>query len=117
MLYIVGTQKEAEKLMELLPEEVFVEVVGTAKIIDETYGAERDVFEEDGGYICIVENDTDATELNEKREIDLYTTDPEYCTKLSDGWLNVLILCNNEFAITVLLSTQVTVSERFCDEL
>jgi|GEM_PF-2719987 hypothetical protein len=117
MLYIVGTQKEAEKLKELLPEEVFVEVMGTAKIIDETYGAERDIFQNDGGYVCIVENDTDVTDLNSKYEVDLYTTAPEYCTKLSDGWLNVLILCNNEFAITVLLSTSTTVSERFCDEL
>ena len=117
MLYIVGTQKEALKLKELLPEEVFVEVMGTAKIIDEAYGSERDIFENDGGYVCIVENDTDVAELNSKYEVDLYTTNREYCTKLSDGWLNVLILCNNEFAITVLLSTQTTVSERFCDEL
>ena len=117
MLYIVGTQKEAIKLKELLPEEVFVEVMGTAKIIDETYGAERDVFESDGGYVCIVENDSDVTELNSKYEVDLYKTEPEYCTKLSNEWLNVLILCNNEFAITVLLSTQTAVSERFCDEL
>lgn len=117
MLYIVGTQKEALKLKGLLPEEVFVEVMGTAKIIDETYGSDRDVFENDGGYVCIVENDNDVTELNSKYEIDLYTTDPEYCTKLSSEWLNVLILCNNEFAITVLLSTQTAVSERFCNEL
>ena len=117
MLYIVGTQIEAKKLKKLLSKEVFVEVMGTAKIIDETYGADRDVFEGDGGYICIVENDVDVTELKTKYEVDLYTTDPEYCTKLSEGWLNVFILCNNEFGITVLLSTQTTVSERFCDEL
>ncbi|MDD3571255.1 MAG: hypothetical protein PHY44_09170 [Lachnospiraceae bacterium] len=117
MLYIVGTQKEAKKLKKLLPKKVFVEVMGTAKIIDETYGADRDVFEEDGGYICIVENDTDVTELKTKYEMDLYTTNPEYCTKLSKEWLNVLILCNNEFAITVLLSTKTAVSERFCDDM
>ncbi|MEA5083672.1 MAG: hypothetical protein VB018_05905 [Lachnospiraceae bacterium] len=117
MLYIVGTQKEAIRLKELLPEEVFVEVMGTAKIIDETYGSDRDIFENDGGYICIVENDTDVIELNSKYEVDLYTTAPEYCTKASDKWLNVLIICNNEFAITVLLSTQTAVSERFCDDM
>jgi hypothetical protein len=91
--------------------------MGTAKIIDETYGSNRDVLEDDGGYVCIVENDSDVTELKTKYEVDLYTTDPEYCTKLSNDWINVLILCNNEFAITVLLSTQTAVSERFWDEL
>lgn len=69
MLYIVGTQKEAENLKGLLPNEVFEEVSKIAKILDDNYGADRDVFEEDGGYICIVENDTDVAELNSMKWI------------------------------------------------
>ena len=117
MLYIVGTQKEAEKLQGLLPEEVLAEVTRIAKILDDNYGEDRDVLEEDGGYVCIVENDTDVAELNAKHEVDLSEVTPEICTKISDGWLNGLILCSNEFGINVICSTQTTVSKRFWNEL
>lgn len=117
MLYIVGTQKKAEKLQGLLPKEVFEEITRIANILDDNYGVDRDIFEEDGGYICIVENDTDVAELNAKHEVDLSEAIPEICTKISDGWLNALILCNNEFGINVILSTQTAVSKRFWNEM
>ncbi|KXL52886.1 hypothetical protein CLNEO_19100 [Anaerotignum neopropionicum] len=113
MLYIVGSQKEAEKLEGLLPKEVFQEVTRIAEILDDNYGADRDVFEEDGGYICILEKDSDVVELNTRHEVDLSEATPEICTKFLDGWLNALILCNNEFGINVILSTQTAISKRF----
>lgn len=117
MLYIVGTQKEAENLKGLLPNKVFEEVSRIAKILDENYGADRDVLEEDGGYICIVESANDVSELNARHEIDLSEVTPEICTKISEGWLNALILCNNEFGINVICSTQTTVSKRLWNEV
>lgn len=113
MLYIVGTQKEAEKLEGILPKDIFAEVTRIAAILDENYGEERDVFEDDGGYVCIVEKDSDVAELNARHEIDLSEVIPELCTKISDGWLNGLILCSNEFGINIILSTQTAVSKRF----
>lgn len=117
MLYIVGTQKEAEKLQGLLPEAVLAEVTRIAKILDDNYGEDRDVLEEDGGYICIVESDNDVAELNAKHEVDLSEAIPEICTKISDEWLNALILCSNEFGINFICSTQTTVSKRFWKEM
>ena len=117
MLYIIGTQKDSEKIKGLFPIEVFKEVSDISNILDENYGSDRDVFEDDGGYICILENNNDVEELKSKYELDLYEAIPEYCTKLSDEWLNVFILCNNEFGINVILSTQTTISKNFSSEL
>ena len=55
MQHIVGTQKEAERLQGVLSEEVLAEVTRIANILEDNYGEDRDVLEEDGGYICIVE--------------------------------------------------------------
>ena len=96
---------------------MFEEVSRIAKILDDNYGADRDVLEEDGGYICIVESDNDVLGLNTKHEVDLSEVTPEICTKISDGWLNALILSNNEFGINVICSNQITVSKRFWNEM
>ncbi|MCI1958004.1 MAG: hypothetical protein LKJ25_00065 [Clostridia bacterium] len=113
MLYIIGTQKDSEMIKGLFPIEVISEITNISKILNENYGSDRDVFEDDGGYICIIENDNDVKELKAKYELDLYEAIPEYCAKLSDEWLNVFILCNNEFGINVILSTQTTISKNF----
>ena len=115
MLYIIGTQKEAEKVKGLFSNEVFTAVSGIAKILDEAYGEDRNIFEDDGGYVCIVENNIDVEELKTKHQLDLEETIPEYCTKLSDEWLHIFLLCNNEFGINIILSTQTTVSKGFYD--
>ena len=113
MLYIIGTQKDSENIKGLFTIEVISEVTNISKILDENYGSDREIFEDDGGYICIIENDKDVEELKSKYELDLYEAIPEYCTKLSDEWLDVFILCNNEFGINVILSTQTTISKSF----
>ncbi len=113
MLYIVGTQKEMEKLEGILPKDIFAEVTRIAQILDENYGADRDVFNGDGGSICILEEESDVGELNERNEVDLAEVTPEFCTKISEGWLNALILFNNEFGINIILSTKTAVSKRF----
>lgn len=117
MLHIIGTKKEAEQLEGMFPKEIFLEVIGIATIIEENYSSDRDVFEDDGGYICIVQSDHDVAELKSQYELDLESITPEYCTKISDDWINILILCNNEYAISVILSTKTTIAERFYDEM
>ncbi|WMI80553.1 hypothetical protein [Anaerotignum sp. MB30-C6] len=115
MLYIIGTKKEAERLKGLFSNEVFTAVVGIAKILDEAYGEGRNIFEDDGGYVCIVESNLDVDKLKAKYQLDLEEAIPEYCTKLSDEWLQIFLLCNNEFGINIMLSTQTTVSKNFYD--
>jgi hypothetical protein len=78
MLYIIGTHKDSEKIKGLFPIEVISEVTNILKILDENYGSDREIYEDDGGYICIIENNKDVEELKSKYELDLYEAIQEH---------------------------------------
>jgi hypothetical protein len=70
-MFKVGTVAELEELVELrkkIPEEVYQEALRIATYLDETYGAERDVELDDGGYIYIAENREDWDDFNNTME-------------------------------------------------
>lgn len=106
MLHIIGTQKDLQNFEGLVSNEVYQRVTTISIILDENYGSDRNIYEDDGGYICIVENDNDTEELKVLHGLDLSSMTPEYCTSLSDKWVELLVLCNNEFGISIFLSKE-----------
>ncbi|NMM65128.1 hypothetical protein HBE96_21320 [Clostridium sp. P21] len=106
-------RKEIESI-NYLPLEVVNVVSEIAAILDDNYGEERNA-DDDGGYILVVENEEDIKKLNDETGIDVTTAIPEYVDliKCSNGeeYTNSLILCNNDFGISLIIHLSLTSKE------
>ncbi|ACA44903.1 hypothetical protein FDC22_02895 [Clostridium botulinum] len=90
-----------EKLIQKLPLEVQVSIRKILKILDDEYGKDRDKYEDDGGYVVVIEKKEDFKELEDKAYIDCNKVIAEYVDKIvcSSGevYTNSLIICNNAY--------------------
>lgn len=105
-------KKNDLKLTYHLPQEVQDKAAGIIENLDSIYGINRHT-ESDGGYIAILTNTSDLEVLAEYLDMDLETDAiPEYVetlpTSLGQTYSNTLILCNNDFAITILMPLEIT---------
>ncbi|MEW9080897.1 hypothetical protein [Terrisporobacter glycolicus] len=79
--------------------EVIKEIVG---ILDTEYGDDINKYEDNGGYVVVIEKKEDLKELKDKTYIDCYEVIAEYVDKIvcSSGevYTNSLIICNNDYA-------------------
>jgi hypothetical protein len=116
MLYKAGTVKEMKQIIGKspnLPEEVCREALRLAKILDDVYGADRDVDKDDGGFVLIAENIQDIALIN-REHIDMDRNTYETVTILKcekEPYINVFFLCNNEFGINILMPMIITPSQ------
>lgn len=97
-----------------LPLEVINVVSEIVTILDENYGEERNA-NDDGGYILVVENEDDINKLNDEIGIDISTAIPEYVDLIrcsnSEEYTNSLLLCNNDFGISLIIPLSLTAKE------
>lgn len=98
--------KEKERI-KVLPQEVQDTILGILKILDSEYGADRKKYEDDGGYVVVIEREEDFKGLKDKTYIDYDDVIAEYVDKIvcSNGeiYTNSLILCNNDYAISLII--------------
>lgn len=102
----IAYSKEKE-IFRNMPQEVQETVREILQILDSEYGADRNKYEDDGGYVIVVEKKEDFKELKNKTYIDCNTVIAEYVDKIvcSNGevYTNSLILCNNDYAISIII--------------
>lgn len=107
----VSHLNEKERL-KALPQEVQETIQGILQILDSEYGADRDKYEDDGGYVIVIEKDADFQEIEDKAYINCDDVIPECVDKIvcSDGkvYTNSLILCNNDYAISLIIPIELT---------
>lgn len=103
--------REKDK-MKLLPLEVQETIQGILQILDTEYGADRDKYENDGGYVIVVEKNEDFEEIKDKTYIDCDDIIAEYVDKIlcsnAEVYTNSLILCNNDYAISLIIPMELT---------
>lgn len=116
MLYIVGTVQQAEKTRGIFSPVIFQRVFELAEILDENYGKDRNIFGDDGGYICIVENESDIKELKLSYGVDIGMLTEEYSNPITDDYIEVLFLFNNEFGMTLIAPIELEPIKRFSNE-
>jgi len=95
-----------------LPVEVQEKIADIMESLDSNYGTKRGS-DGDGGYVVVLENEDDLAALGEGLDIDLETDAmPEYVetipTSTGQTFTNTLILCNNEYGITILMPLAIT---------
>jgi hypothetical protein len=112
MLYKAGTVQEIAQIKKsalVLPEEVYGEVLRIVTILDEVYGADRDVDNGDGGFVLIAENVQDLSLISQRyMKLDNATYEAVELVKCSNQpYLNVLYLSNNEFGINIFMPVSI----------
>ena len=120
-MYKIGTITELENLDigDMIPKEVYQEAHRITKMLDENFGDNRNVDEDDGGFVLVIEKEEDLATFCEnyveldsplREYVELVQTDKE-------PYLNVFFLYNEyEFGITLRVSKSI-VPENFLEEL
>lgn len=102
--------REMEKV-QALPIEVQEVIKGILEILDSEYGADRDKYADNGGYVVIVESIEDFKGIQKKTNIDINDVIVEYVDKIicSDGkvYTNSLVLCNNDYSISLIIPFEI----------
>lgn len=97
MIEVAYTREE--NLIEEMSTEVKDIIRGILEILDNEYGADRDKYEDNGGYVVVIEREEDFKDILEKTHIKCNDVIPEYVDRIdcSDGrvYTNSLILCNS----------------------
>jgi hypothetical protein len=120
-MFKAGTVAELEslELKEKIPEEVYREALRVVTYLDETFGKDRDVNFDDGGYVCIVKTKDDLDCFAENHvELDSLTLEyVELVASEEEPFLNVFFLVN-EYESGVTLFVPVSIApKRFLKEM
>ena len=103
MIYSFGTVKQAQGVKGKVLGTVY-KALDIVSILDKYYGADRDVYKNDGGFVFIAENREDLNYFsshhinpkgNSHEDAYLFRTERGY-------YLDMFFLCNNEFSINLL---------------
>lgn len=99
-------------ILKNMRHEVQEVIDGILEILDTEYGADRNKYEDDGGYVVVVEKEEDFKELEDKAYIDCDEVIAEYVDKIvcSNGeiYTNSLIICNNDYTISLIIPLKLT---------
>lgn len=99
-------------IVKSMPQEAQEIIEGILEILDTEYGAYRNKYEDDGGYVVIIQKEEDFKELKEKTYIDCNEVIAEYVDKIvccnGEVYTNSLIICNNDYAISLIIPMELT---------
>ena len=102
--------KEINKA-DRLPKEVQENIEGILSILDEEYGADRDQYKDNGGYVIVVEDESDFQIIRKKAHIYVDNVIVEYIDKIecSNGkvYSSSLVLCNNDYSVSLVIPFEI----------
>jgi hypothetical protein len=104
-----GTVKELVQFEGTIDREVYNAALRIVTVLDETYGAGRDVENGDGGFVLIAERVQDL-DLIGQRHAKLDGGGHEAVAVVkgeNEPFINAFFLCNNEFGINVFLPMKI----------
>ncbi len=94
-------EQQLEKV--LIPNKVKKSIKETINILDESYGIDRKINEDLGGYILIVEKRADIKAIKDNLLKDIL---PEYTDNISEDYTSSLFLLSSDFAVIVIATKQ-----------
>ena len=100
-MYKFGTVKELNAINIVVPEKVYQEVMSIATMLDERFDAERDVEDDEGGFIFIALNNSDLSYFK-KNYVELNSELLEYVLPVDD-YLNAFYLYGYDYGISLFL--------------
>jgi len=110
MIEVTYTREKG--VLKTMPQEVQEAIARILEILDSEYGAYRNKYEDDGGYVLVVEKIEDFKELENKAHLNCHEVIAEYVDKIvcSNGavYTNSLIICNNDYSISLIIPIELT---------
>ena len=100
-----GTVKELSQFEKEIDRNVYNAALRIVKMLDEVYGAGRDLDNSDGGVVLIVDNIQDIADI-EQRYVRLDSNRHEAVDIVkceNRTYVNALFLCNNEFGVNIFM--------------
>lgn len=106
------TYSREQDTIKDLPHDVQEVIQGILQILYKEYGANRNKYEDNGGYVIVIEKEGDFEELKRNTYINCKEVIAEYVDKIvcSNGeiYTSSLILCNNNYAISLIIPLDLT---------
>jgi hypothetical protein len=111
----LGTENEFFKIANL-NKTMQKAIQGDIKILDENYGAERDIDKDLGGYVVILDVAEDITELNKSIKLSIKEDIFEYAL-IVDNYIKALYILSSDFAVVVYIRKSIAPKNIFKDIL
>lgn len=110
MILKFGTLNGLAQHKSEMPEEVFCHLHSSIRILDENYGANRNIDLDDGGFALLFETEDDFTQICRLGTIDFTYHVPEWvdCIKTkSRDYAAALYLTSNDFGIILVAPVEI----------
>ena len=97
-MMILGTLKDLDEV-HIGNWELNMALHNYLSVLDENYGQARNIYEDDGGFAIIIDDEKSLQEANiyVDLEMDIY----EFMEEVDEHYISLLKLCNNEFSIMI----------------
>ena len=102
MILRLYTLEDLQLHREEMPEEVFRHLYSSIQILDENYGAERDIDHDDGGFVLLFTRAEDLAQVRAVTNINFACHSPEWVDHIStesEDYAAALYLISNDFGI------------------
>ena len=100
MVYKIGTTNDLESL-PYIPSDIREVIVNDVTILDKNYGCDRDVDNDDGGYVIYCPPETELEDL--KEVFDYTSLTPEFVNLVS-YYCHAVYVISNEYAVSVFMA-------------
>jgi hypothetical protein len=111
-LFKAGTIKELAQYENMIDSNIYRSAMRIVSMLDEVYGADRDVDNGDGGFVLIADNIQDISFINQRYvKLDSNQHEAVSVVKIENGaYIGAFFLCNNEFGINVFMPMEIAPS-------
>ena len=110
MYYKLGTVKQLEAVKDSIPAEVYEKIYDIISTLDSEYGANRNVDENDGGFVVYSDSQNGIDEAIKVMKLDKKM--PELVDSIG-GYLNALYLRHNEYGINFIAPRESKSKDKF----
>ena len=104
-MFKFGTVKELSQFEGKIESDVYLAALRIVKILDDTYGADREVDNGDGGFVLVVENVQDLAAVSRQYiEVDANRHEAVSVVKCEkEAYISAFFIFNNEFGVDVFM--------------
>ncbi len=109
MILKFGTRNALQLHKEEMPSEVFEHLRYSINLLDENYGANRDIDHDDGGFVLLFTQAEDLAQIRSTTNIDFTYHTPEWVDRINtvtENYAAALFLISNDFGIILAAPVQ-----------
>lgn len=101
MLRKFGHVRELDAVTLSIPKDAQAALLESVQVLDNEYGEDRNVEDDDGGYAVLLEEEADIAQLKEFFPLDTWS--PEWVDLSRSGYTSSLYMLNNEYGVVLVM--------------